>query len=80
MKVKKLSVLTIVFSCLFVFQFSGAVRAETSGSMELIQLLTTKLGVTKNSVARYHALAPALSTTLCVSASRFDGKIHWTKQ
>lgn len=46
MKAKKLSVLTFIFSCLLVFQFSGAVCAETSGSMDLVQLLTSKLGVT----------------------------------
>ncbi len=43
---KKISVLGLLLSFLFIFQFSGPVYAESSGIMELVGLLSNQLKVT----------------------------------
>jgi hypothetical protein len=48
MKAKSLSLLTILFSCLLVSQPAETLFAQTAGTMELVQLLTSQLGVTEN--------------------------------
>jgi hypothetical protein len=45
---KKVSVLTLMLSFLFIFQFSGPVYAESSGIMELVGLLSNQLKVTED--------------------------------
>lgn len=47
MKTKKLSVLVALFSFLLMSFSAGIVCAETSGTMDLVKMLTSQLGVTE---------------------------------
>ena len=45
---KKTIIVTVLFSCLLGFSFTGTVSAESGGAMELVSLLTGQLDVTEN--------------------------------
>ena len=47
MKTKKITALFAVFSFLLMFSSAGIVCAEASGTMDLVKMLTSQLGVTE---------------------------------
>ncbi|MBC2717281.1 MAG: DUF2780 domain-containing protein [Desulfobacteraceae bacterium] len=51
MKTKKITILIAVFSFLLMFFSAGIVCAETSGTMDLVKMLTSQLGVTEPQAA-----------------------------